>query len=241
MSDVHDDGVMFGELKALISRRVPGFAIKYKDESKWQKFIGLVSFFNPGYMTKYTSTIGKTVWFPSREFVTKKRSKAFKVLAHEYVHLLDRKKAPVVFELGYTFPQILFIFASLAIMAFFFSPWWLLALSALIFALPIPAIFRSLIEMRGYSMNIAINIWKHGAVMESTREWIEEVFCGWDYYKMWPFRRDIQEWIAETERRVYAIDAVGERAKSSILQESQAFVDVYALVTGIDMDEGGQE
>jgi len=230
------DSDHYDELAWLIAKRVPGFAIKYKDESRWQRFLGCLCFFNKKYMTKYTNTFGKTVWFPSRKFVERNKWAAFKILAHEYVHLLDRMKARLFFEISYAFPQFVFMLSLLALLSIWFSFGWLFSLLSLLFLLPIPAVFRAAIEMRGYSMNIAINIWRHGSLREDTREWITEAFTGWPYYKMWPFPSVIRGWIADTERRVYNIDAVKIDPEDVIINDSEAFVDVYALVTGIEFD-----
>lgn len=230
------DSDHYDELCLMIAKRVSGFAIKYKDESRWQGFLGWLCFFNKKYMTTYTSTFGKTVWFPSRKFVEKNKWVAFKILAHEYVHLLDRDKARFVFEFSYVFPHFMFVFSLLAFLSIRFSFGWLFSLLFLLFLLPIPAVFRAAVEMRGYSMNIAINIWRHGSLREDTREWIVEVFTGWPYYKMWPFPSVVREWIADIERRVYNIDAVKTDPEDVIINDSEAFVDVYALVTGIELE-----
>jgi len=231
--DMTDDQ-LFGTLQAVIKKRVPKFKIKYKDESKWQKFIGKIAFFNKGYMTDYTTTLGSTVYFPSREFVRESNMRAFKILAHEYVHILDRQKLPIVFELLYVFPQFLSMFSLLAILSFFFGMWWLLSLVALLALLPWPAVGRTSIEMRGYAMNIAINIWRHGHLSANTKKWLTETFTGSNYYYMWPYEDAVRLMIEDEEALVYNVDSTMDA--NSILQHSDAYQDVYELLTGIEYD-----
>jgi len=226
------DEQLFVALQMMIKKRVPKFQVKYKDESKWQKFIGKLAFFNRKYMTKYTTTSYPKVFFPSRKFVEDNKFKAFKVLAHEYLHLLDRKKRAVIFELFYAAPQWLMIFSLLAFLAFWFSNWWLMALTSLIALGPWPAFGRASLEMRGYGMNIAINIWRHGSIKDDTRQDLVEKFTNWDYYKMWPFEKAVSEWISEYEQLVYNVDAI--KTEETILDQSEAFQDVYELLTGIE-------
>jgi len=233
--DSVEDNELFDVLASIIKKRVPDFEIRFKNESWWQRFIGKLAFFNKKYMTNYTSTFGSTVWFPTREFVEEKKMRAFKILAHEYVHVLDDDEHSILFQIGYAAPQLLGMLSFLSLLAIPFSLWWLLALVAVVFFSPIPAFFRAEFEKRGYSMNIAINIWRHGSVHKDTRAWLEEIFSGWEYYRMWPFKDDVRQWIDATEKEVYAIDSV--EADKTILGLSVAFRDVYQLVTGIDMEQ----
>jgi len=228
------DDNMLDVLAAVIRSKVPDFKVKYKEESRWQKFLGALAFFCPDYMTSVTSTFGSTVYFPSKKFVDESRVRAFKILAHEYVHILDRRKRKVFFEVLYTLPQLLGLLSVGAIAACFLGAWWLLWLVALLAFLPLPAYGRMALEARGYAMNIAVNIWRHGSLREETREWIESMFTGWTYYKMWPFKASVREMLEGYEKSVYNIDAI--HAEESILDESEAFVDVYEILTGIDLE-----
>jgi hypothetical protein len=178
------------------------------------------------------------VWFPSRKWVEENYWRAFKVLAHEYVHLLDRKKYPRLFELMYAFPLWLALLAVGTIGAIF-HPWFYLFLISLSALLPWPAFMRSNLEMRGYSMNIAINMWRHGGIKQETRDWIEKMFTGWDYYRMWPYPVDVRKWIDNVERLVLEVDRV--RPGETIFSMGEAFEDVYELLTGIEHSREGLE
>ena len=90
-----------------ISIRHKSFSIGYKDESLLQKTIGILVFpFNREYMTRYTTTLGSKVYFPSREAVEEDPYKYAEVLSHELVHIWDSEKSGLKFALGYASPQI---------------------------------------------------------------------------------------------------------------------------------------
>lgn len=95
-----------------IRQLVPDFQVKFKSESKLQRFIGLlVKPFNPEYLTRYTSTFYPVVWFSSRESYESHPRTSMTVLAHELVHLLDTKAHPIWFRVSYLFPQCLSLMA----------------------------------------------------------------------------------------------------------------------------------
>lgn len=230
---VIDNADLFLALQDKIKSRVPGFTIKFKDENIIQRIIGvLVALFCPGYMYSYTSTFGKTVYFPNRKFVTNDSKRAFKILAHEYVHILDRARAPIFFELLYMLPQLLAVFSILALLSLVYGPWFLLFLLALLFLLPLPAYGRAALEMRGYGMNIAVNYWLHGTIYRETRNWIADRFTGWSYYKMLPFSNVVHGWIEDYTDLIYSVNHPGD--KGTILGLSDAYLDVYELITGIE-------
>ena len=182
-----DHAEMFDSLQVAIEKRIPGFQVCYKDENFVSKLLGVLVFiFNPKYMKTYTTTRYPKVYFPTRKFVTSDLKRAWKILAHEYVHLWDRYHKPA-FNFTYLLPQIGAFLALPAILAVWFSNWFLLFLVALILVLPWPASARRNAELRGYTMSMAINFWRYGTVSEDTKVWITENFTGWSYYKMWPF------------------------------------------------------
>src|SRR4030043_385107 len=86
----------------------PNLKIKYKDESLLMKILGKLMFFNKGFMTSYTTTIGSTIYFPNSNFVKARPISSSVILLHELVHLYDNSKftAPL-FSFLYLFPQIL--------------------------------------------------------------------------------------------------------------------------------------
>ncbi len=103
--------------EAEIAKHIPGFSVKFKDESTLCKVIGfLTQCFNPKYMTKYTTTLAPSVYFPSRAFYERQPNTSFTTLAHEFVHLYDNQRG-FMWELIYTLPQAL---AILPLLLFFY-------------------------------------------------------------------------------------------------------------------------
>ena len=168
--------------------------ICYKDQSVFMKWLNpFVSLFTKDFMTRFTTTIGYTVYFPSQEYVKRDENNALQILAHEAVHLLDTKKwSRPVFMTTYLFPQILAL-------GIFFFPWLgITSLFFLLFLLPLPAPFRFFWESRGYTIDIITS--KNNAF-----EAYIKYFTGWDYYMMFPFpklvSRVFNHWVEKIESR----------------------------------------
>ncbi len=105
--------------EAKIRERIPGFSVRFKDESWLQKVLGFVSYpFNPKFMSFYTTTLGNTVWFPTRAFYEEQPRSSFGVLAHELVHLEDERTMGLLMPLGIIFPQVLGLIPLLAYLVF---------------------------------------------------------------------------------------------------------------------------
>jgi hypothetical protein len=171
----------------------PGIKVRFKDESLFQKALGLlVRPFNPTFLTEYTTTIGSTVYFPSREFYYAKPESSFSILAHEYVHIWDFKRDRW-FKFKYLFPQILGL-VPLVVFGLFvwFSAWWWLSLLGLVAVAPWPAKKRTSYELRGYGMNVAIAQWVYGRVQPSSLTHIVDQFVGSSYYYMCRDRKYVE-------------------------------------------------
>jgi hypothetical protein len=185
------------------------------------KFVGKIMFFNKGFMTDYITTIGKTVYFPSKAKFEADPGAYFYTLAHEYVHVADYAARPTTFIIGYLFPQILASLSLLSLLAFF-SPYFLLFLLTLIFVAPIPAPYRAWAEIRGYAMSCKVRLWD-GWSEETVRNRLElkyaNAFTTSAYYFMWPFKN-------------YVIRKLTEKVSSdSCLSDSNpACVDVYNII-----------
>lgn len=103
-----------------VRKAVPNFKLTFKDESLFQKILGFFAFpFNPQFMTRYTTTFGATVAFPSRVYYESQPRSSFTVLSHEMVHMMDQIKHPVLYQLSYAVPQALAVLplAAFAILA----------------------------------------------------------------------------------------------------------------------------
>lgn len=131
----------------------PNLEIKYKDQSNFMKFIGFLLFFNKDFMTKYITTIGNTVYFPSRDYIVQYPVRSSITLLHEFIHINDaRKIGTVLFNFLYLFPQILIIFCLPLLLVS-----WKLALVLLILcALPLPAYFRMKFERKAYISSLYV-------------------------------------------------------------------------------------
>lgn len=89
----------------------PSFQIKYKDESLLMKILGKILFFNPSFMTAYITTLGDTVYFPSRAFVEANPTSSFITLMHEAVHMQQKQRFGFPFYLFYLFLPVPILFA----------------------------------------------------------------------------------------------------------------------------------
>lgn len=177
-----------------LQAHLPGFKIAYKDESKLMKVIDKILFFNKKFMTDFTTVLGQTVYFPSKQKVEENQDSYIATLAHEYVHAKDAKRfTNVLFGFLYLVPVSLSPF-----MWLFAFVHWALALSLfLLFLAPLPAYWRKHFEFRGYVMSLFIrneifnkrNLREdvRRALLESAVDKYNEHFTGPNYYFMWPF------------------------------------------------------
>lgn len=165
----------------MIKKDIPEFEIGYKDEDSLQKFICILLFFNPRYMTSFTTTLYPKVFFPTKEW--EKRPSFYKTLCHEYVHLVDRKEHGVWFSISYLFPQVLALFSLLSIFSFI-SLHFLWSLLFLIFLAPFSSYFRTKWELRGYTTNIFIEYLLNKKFDDEQIKLIKEQFLSMNYYKM---------------------------------------------------------
>ncbi len=167
-----------------VGRELYDVKIAYKDESKLMRFLARLLFFNKGFMTRYTTVIGKTVYFPSREWLSQNRDAAAMTLCHEYVHISDEKNVgSLVFRLSYLFPQWMALFS---LTSFIVGP---LALLFLIFLLPLPAPFRTFWELRGYAMTDAVLFRRYKQFSDDDH--LVKQFATANYYFMWPLKQSL--------------------------------------------------
>lgn len=183
------------------------FDIKYKNESLLMKLIGLILFFNPGFMTDFISTIGKTIYFPNKEFVEKNQQAAITTLAHEIVHVQQCKKyGKILFSLLYLFPQSLALLVLLTPISYLF-------LVFLVCLVPLPAPWRAKFEEEGYTMSLFM-VNEELKTFQNTKDTIHDVlvsmaqktddvfFKGSAYWYMWPFGTKLKDKITDIENDV---------------------------------------
>lgn len=184
----------FNKFLVLLQARQPKLNIKYKDESKFMKFLGKLLFFNPKFMTNYITTIGNTSYFPNRQEVESAKDLNYlDVLAHEFVHVQDYNRHKFLFIFLYLLPLTL---APLMLL-FIILKWWVGLLLFLVCLCPLPAYGRKKYEFRGYTMTMLISDEANKEInmslearktdLESWVDIINSYFTTGAYYFMWPF------------------------------------------------------
>lgn len=168
--------------------------VKFKDESKLMKILGWVLFFNSNFSKNFVTTIGSTVYYPSRDWIKNHHDASIKLLAHELVHIKDNKKFSFLFGFLYLFPLSLL---PLSFSCYLFMPFWAAALISLFCLLPFPAPWRMHFELKAYKMSLFVNdLFLREKGLSSTDRYIElcdqaremnKYFTGPFYYFMWPF------------------------------------------------------
>lgn len=180
----------FQDLVTAAQKYFPDLQIKYKDQSGFMKFLGTLMFFNKGFMTSYTTTIGSTVYFPNETFVKTRPISAAVVLLHELVHINDAHKvSKPLFGFLYLLPQILSL---LCLPLLFVLTWKIVVPLVILFALPLPSPFRMNYEKRAYLTSLyAINALATRLNFKPLLASQEQSFLGQfkdaSYYFMWPF------------------------------------------------------
>ena len=173
------------KLEQHIEQQIPGFRIEDKRKSPLMRLLSKLLFFNKTFSTGYVTTLYPKVYVPELPWREKDHVAAIATLAHEYVHLKDRKRMWLFFNFLYLFPQNLALFSLLGV----YNPWWYLCL---LFFLPIPSPTRAWLEFRGYRMTLAV--WEYflqdrldaGKYVNSI---VDRNFAGSAYYWMFPFKR----------------------------------------------------
>ena len=167
------------DLEDFIKTSIEGSEIRSKKQSTMMKFLSKLLFFNKRFMTGYVTTWYPHIYVPKLPWRVHNDAPAIATLAHEWVHLYDRKRLGWLFNFLYIMPQCFFIFGLLA----FWNLWFLLFF---LFLLPIPSPGRAWAEFRGYRMSIAVYYWISGQKVDL--KWIVDQFVSSNYYFMWPFR-----------------------------------------------------
>lgn len=186
-----------------------GISVKYKTESIFMKVIGALLFFNKNFMSRFTTTIGRTVYLPSRERVNAIPDVYVGVMWHELVHVLDSQSTdgkflPGTYSIAYLFPQILSVLSVFALLAFV-SQWFLFFLIFLVFLAPIGAPFRTNYEAKAYAMSLNIQALERGSINLNDAIYpILVEFVGPNYYYMCRNSRKVSEKI---QRYYYEIQS----------------------------------
>ena len=173
-------------LEQYIRSQISKFEIRDKKDSFIMRLLSRLLFFNKNFLTNYVTTVYPKVYVPKLPWKENDPISAIATLAHEYVHLKDRKRMGYLFNFLYLFPQNLVFFSLLGI----FNPWWYLCLLC---ALPIPSPTRAWLEYRGYRMTLFVYEY-FGAMrnIDDFTDWIAEHFTNSSYYWMFPAKSYIK-------------------------------------------------
>ncbi len=192
----------------------PGFCIRYKDESRFMRCLGLlVSPFNAKFATEYATTIGSVVYLPTRAWAEKKPAETVRLLAHELVHAYDAAARPLWFPLSYLLPQVLSPVVGLGYLVALLatdSRWShaLLALALLLLA-PWPAPGRAAAEVRGYTMSLAALYWSFGSFPPAARMIIATQFGAPYYWMSWSKEAVLVD-LGDAEARIASGEVLNE-------------------------------
>ena len=183
-------------------------------------------FFNKAFMTNFVTTIGYTVYFPSKEYIYN-HNYSLVTLAHEYRHAMDANKITrVLFALLYLMPQILAVPSIIATLVLIFHfilgltwSWWMLSIILpILFLLPLPAYFRMKYEFYGYSMSLFtlnelykeqnLSIQNRKDLLNDFVEKYNKHFTGSNYYYMWPF--GVKDKLQKVVNRILSEEIISE-------------------------------
>jgi len=139
-------------------------------------------------------TVGRTIYVDDG-FVQGNKAACF-ILAHEFVHMWDcRELGSFCFYQKYFSPQwygLIWLVFSFLFFPFSVICWVGCLIASIVSFFPWPSKGRTLLELRGYGMSLAMEKWIYGEYSDQSEEYVKVVFDGWMYYKMWPFLSDLQ-------------------------------------------------
>lgn len=117
------------DLEVEIGKYIPGFSVKFKDQTFSQKLLGFLAYpFNRDFMTRYTTTVYPIVYFPTKDYYESQPRSSVTTLAHEFVHLRDMQANPHWFRLSYILPQLLGILPLIVFGILAWSHTWILGI-----------------------------------------------------------------------------------------------------------------
>lgn len=158
----------------------------------WILFIaGFMWIWNTKFFKRFHTTIGNKVYIKRDSILLQDWTGVYKVMRHEFIHILQRKKYWILYDIGYLFPQVLAGFALPALLAIWLGSGWLWFLCFLVFLLPFPAYWRMKFEMEGYTQTLLAFHELYGRMSDGMISRIAKNFTGPAYYFMWPFRDSV--------------------------------------------------
>lgn len=187
---------------------IPDLKVVPKEQSRLMRFLDKVLFFVPDFLTRYTTTVGSTIYASRR---LQEDTNPIPTLAHECQHIMDNKRLGILYSVIYLFPQILAVLSLLSTLAIWFSTWHLLWLLCLLFLTPIPAPGRTWVEKRGYLMSLVCYSWLYDTTLASNQlSFMLQQFTGPAYYFMRPYGEDkLRLWFLDNMKRISETPSLG--------------------------------
>lgn len=189
----------------VVSLRFPGVKVYDKSSSAlmWALYvIGFMWIWNKGFMTRFHTAVGTSVYITRRSIEGKRWNGIYRTMRHEFMHLLQREKHGLKYDLSYLFPQILSVFSLTALFAIWFSNAWLFGLVFLAMLLPWPAPWRAKWEFEGYTQTMLVSYEETGKIPQSRIESIIRNFTGPFYYFMFPFKSYVTKRINDIATKI---------------------------------------
>jgi len=150
--------VMNDFYKSIIQVEFPKIKLKFKDDSILQKLFQIINF-------NYKNTIScskNSIWFPSRKSFNGVSNETInEILAHEYVHLVQRRNNQLHNLLG-SLPEsiglALLLIACIIGISEFGLLFWFCGVIGFLLTLPVAPIYRLESEFEAYRMSILVRI-----------------------------------------------------------------------------------
>ena len=147
-------------------------------------YVSLMFIWQKRFMKGYNTTIGQTVYVIDRTIDEKRWEGLYRTMRHEFIHMLQDEKEGIWFKLGYLFPQVLGLFSIFALLAIWFSNFWLLSLVFLGALAPWPAPFRAMWELEGYTQSLLAEFEATNRIRQDRVDWVVKQFVTSAYYFM---------------------------------------------------------
>lgn len=168
----------------------PDFQIKYKDESTLMWILSKILFFNKNFMTNFTTTIGSTIYFPSKKYEDIRPISSLIILLHECIHINDAKK---INKFLFSFLYLLPVSLCIILLPLLFITWYMVLPLIILSLCPIPAYFRMNFEKRAYLVslysNYQLSLKKNYTLnLDSFAATYVSNFKNYKYYFMWIFK-----------------------------------------------------
>lgn len=150
--------------------------------------IGFMWIWMPGFFKSFNTTIGKRVYIRENAVLLQNWIEIYKVMRHEFIHILQRKKYWILYDISYLLPQLFSILSLFSLLSIWLGSLWLYSLVWVAFLLPLPSYGRATFEFEAYTQTMLVFFEMTGKIPKHVIGNIASMFTGPSYYFMWPFR-----------------------------------------------------